>query len=135
MNGLSEAPSRVGHRDYKQALNALAFLGKKVHGVGEFELDYKPAWKGHRRPPTVMTREEVKKVIGFLEDPWKLIAQLLYGSGLRLSEGMKLRVKDIDFGQGTITIHDAKGGKHRMVPLPKALEQRLQEHLGKAICM
>ncbi len=106
-----------------------------MYGVEEFELDYKPAWKGYRRPPTVLGRDEVKKLIGYLEDPWKWIAQLLYGSGLRLSEGMKLRVKDIDFGQGTITIHDAKGGKHRMVHLPKALEQGLQEHLGKAICM
>jgi hypothetical protein len=57
---------QVSPSTQKQALNALAFLGKKVHGVEEFELDFKPAWKGHRRPPTVMTRDEVKKVIGFL---------------------------------------------------------------------
>ncbi len=120
---------QVAPSTQKQALNALVLLGKKVHGVKEFELDFKPAWKGHRRPPTIMTREEVKRVIGFLNDPWKLISQILYGSGLRQSEGLRLRVKDIDFGQGTIAVHDGKGGKHRMVPLPKALEQRLQEHL------
>jgi len=53
----------------------------------------------------------------------------MYGSGLRVIECMRLRVKDLDFDQGTITIHDGKGGKHRVVPLPKALESRLQEHL------
>ena len=69
-------------------------------------------------------------MLGFLEDPWKLAAQLLYGSGLRVMECLRLRVKDIDFGHGTIAIHDAKGGKHRLVPLPKALEPRLQSHLA-----
>jgi integron integrase len=76
-----------------------------------------------------MTREEVRAVFARLEDPWKLCAQVMYGSGLRLMEAMRLRVKDLDFGQGTITIHDAKGGKHRTVTLPRALESRLQSHL------
>ncbi|MFK5924138.1 MAG: integron integrase [Verrucomicrobiota bacterium] len=123
---------QVAPSTQKQALNALVLLAKKVYGIEELELDYKPAWRGHRRPPTVMTRDEVKKVIGFLEDPWKLIAQLMYGSGLRTCEVLRLRVKDIDFGQGAITIHDAKGGKHRMVPLPNVLEPHLKAHLRLA---
>jgi len=57
--------------------------------------------------------------------------QALDGSGLRLMEAMRLRVKDLDFGQGTITIHDGKGGRHRVVTLPVALEQRLTEHLAR----
>ena len=69
-----------------------------------------------------MTREEVRSVIARLEDPWKLAAQLMYGSGLRIMETLRLRVKDLDFGQGTITVHDGKGGRHRIVPLPKALD-------------
>ncbi|MEX1113610.1 MAG: tyrosine-type recombinase/integrase [Akkermansiaceae bacterium] len=77
-----------------------------------------------------MTREEVRSVFARLEDPWKLSAQVMYGSGLRLMEAMRLRVKDLDFGQGTITIHDGKGGKHRIVTLPKALEDRLNRHLS-----
>jgi len=77
-----------------------------------------------------MTREEVRALIAHLENPWKLAAQLMYGSGLRVMETLRLRVKDIDFGQGTITIHDGKGGRHRLVPLPKALEGRLREHLA-----
>jgi integron integrase len=106
----------------------MVFLVRHVFGVLEFSLEIAPG-RQSRRPPVVMTRDEVKKVFAHLEDPWKLIAQVMYGSGLRLMEAMRLRVKDIDFGQGHIAIHDAKGGKHRMVPLPRALENRLTEHL------
>jgi integron integrase len=56
----------------------------------------------------------------------------MYGSGLRVIECMRLRVKDLDFDQGTITIHDGKGGGHRVVPLPVALETRLRRHLETA---
>jgi integron integrase len=116
----------------KQSLNAMVFLTKHVFGIEEFTLDHITPARGARRPPVVMTREEVRSVFAHLEDPWKLIAQVMYGSGLRLMEAMRLRVKDLDFGQGTITIHDGKGGKHRVVTLPKAIEQRFQEHLSKA---
>lgn len=113
----------------KQALNALAFLTKNILGHPEFTLENITPAVGQRRPPVVMTREEVRAVFARLEDPWKLCAQVMYGSGLRLMEAMRLRVKDLDFGQGTITIHDGKGGKHRIVTLPRALESRLQSHL------
>lgn len=116
----------------KQALNAMAFLMKHVFGIDEFTLDHVTPARGKRRPPVVMTREEVAAVIGRLEGPWKLAALLMYGSGLRVMECLRLRVKDLDFGQGTITIHDGKNGKHRVVPLPKALEERLSQHLEKA---
>ena len=55
----------------------------------------------------------------------------MYGSGLRLMEAMRLRVKDLDFGLGTITIHDGKNGKHRVVTLPVALDERLTQHLSR----
>ncbi|TAE78167.1 MAG: hypothetical protein EAZ84_02380, partial [Verrucomicrobia bacterium] len=114
-----------------QALNALAFLTKKVFGIADFNLDpFIPA-RGKRRPPTVMTRDEARSVIAHLQDPWKLAAELMYGSGLRLAECLALRVKDLDFGQGTITVHDGKGGKHRVVPLPRSLEPRLGAHRDK----
>ncbi len=112
-----------------QALNAMAFLAKNVLGVGEFTLDHVTPARGQRRPPVVMTREEVRSVFARMDDPWKLITQIMYGGGLRLMEAMRLRVKDLDFGQGTITIHNGKGGRHRVVTLPKALEQRLVLHL------
>ncbi len=121
---------QVAASTQKQALNAMVFLLKRVFGIEEFDLDINHA-RQHRRPPVVMTRQEVQSVFAHLEDPWKLIAQVMYGSGLRLMEAMQLRVKDIDFGQGNIAIHDAKGGKHRMVPLPRALEERLRVHLEK----
>lgn len=114
----------------KQALNALAFLTKNLLGHPEFTLENITPACGKRRPPVVMTREEVRSVFARLQDPWKLCAQVMYGSGLRLMEAMRIRVKDLDFGQGTITIHDGKGGKHRIVTLPKALETRLQAHLA-----
>ena len=76
-----------------------------------------------------MSREEVSKVIAELSDPWKLICELMYGSGLRQIEALRLRVKDVDFGQGNIAVHEGKGGKHRVVPLPRALEGRLRDHL------
>jgi integron integrase len=116
----------------KQSLNAMAFLMKNVLGIEDFTLDHITPACGQRRPPVVMTREEVRSVFARLEDPWKLIAQVMYGGGLRLMEAMRLRVKDLDFGQGTIIIHDGKGGKHRVVTLPGAIEQRLQGYLAKA---
>jgi integron integrase len=114
-----------------QALNALAFLTKKVFGIADFNLEQFIPARGRRRPPTVMNRDEARSVIAQLHDPWKLAAELMYGSGLRLVECLSLRIKDLDFGQGTITIHDGKGGKHRVVPLPRSLEPRLGEHLDK----
>lgn len=114
----------------KQALNAMVFLVRQVFGEQEFSLEIAPG-RQSRRPPVVMTRKEVDRVFAYLEDPWKLIAQVMYGSGLRLMEAMRLRVKDIDMGQGHIAIHDAKGGKHRMVPLPRSLEDRIDLHLSQ----
>jgi integrase len=75
-------------------------------------------------------RKEVRSVFARLEDPWKLIAQIMYGSGLRLMEAMRLRVKDLDFGQGTITIHQASShewdyarASHHYVPLRLSTRQ------------
>jgi site-specific recombinase XerD len=114
----------------RQALNALAFLGKSVHGIEDLNFGFTPAGSGSRRPPTVLTREEVRSVLNELEDPWRLMCEVIYGAGLRQMEALRLRVKDLDFGQGTITVHDGKGGKHRVVPLPRSLETRLRSHLS-----
>ena len=116
----------------KQALNAIAFLTKKVFGIEEFTLEHVTPAHGGRRPPVVMTRDEVRSVIAHLQDPWKLAALLMYGSGLRIMECMRLRVKDLDFGQGTIAVHDGKNNKHRVVPLPRTLESSLHTYLASA---
>ena len=123
---------QVSAATQKQALNAMVFMTRQVFGVAEFKLDNAVQGKISRHPPTVLTREEVHRVLSHLENPWKLCAQLMYGCGLRLMESLRLRVKDIDFGQGTITVHDGKGAKHRVVTLPRALECTLKEHLAKA---
>jgi len=122
----------VSDSTQNQALNAMAFLTKNVFGVEEFTID-KPA-HGHtyRRPPVVLSRREISAILAHLDDPWKLAAQLMFGSGLRLMECLRLRAKDFNFDQGNITIHDGKGNKHRVVPLPLALEDSLKDHLAKA---
>jgi len=122
---------QVSPATQKQALNAMVFLARKVHGMDDLQIEFGRATSGDRRPPTVLTREEVWRLFAQLGDPWKLLCELMYGSGLRQSEALKLRVKDLDFGQGTIQIHDAKGGKHRVVTLPRALEGRLLDHLER----
>ena len=115
----------------KQALNAMVFLTRKVFGQTEFTLEKPIPGHTQRRPPIVLTRDEIQAVLALLENPWKLADQLMYGSGLRLMEALRLRVKDIDFGQGAIIVNDGKGAKHRVVPLPRALETRLKEHLAR----
>jgi integron integrase len=117
-----------------QALNALVFLFKHVLGR-ELEPFRNIQWARRKpRVPVVMTREEVARVLEqFKPSPQKwLIGSLLYGCGLRLSEALRLRVKDVEFGQGIIVIRDAKGGKDRVVPLPKRLITPLEAQLSLA---
>ena len=78
------------------------------------------------RIPTVMSKSEVVRVLSLLSGVYLLIGQLLYGCGLRISECLRLRVKDIDFDQLLIEIHNSKGDKSRFVPLPKQLVEPLR---------
>jgi integron integrase len=114
-----------------QALSALRFLYRQVLNQPlnlriEAVRASKPA-----RLPTVMTREETQRVLLCLSGIPKLMAQLLYGSGLRLSECTELRVKDIDFAQHLILVRDAKGRKDRITILPQSLLNPLQDHLRR----
>lgn len=114
-----------------QALNAIVFLFRNVLGreLGEFK---NIQWaRRKQRAPEVMTREEVASVLQKLRFDFQkwLVASLLYGCGMRLSEALRLRVKDVDFGQGIIVIRDAKGDKDRIVPLPKRLIEPLKQQL------
>ncbi len=83
-----------------------------------------------KRLPVVLTRAEVDRVLTELRDPYKLIAQLLYGSGLRLLEALQLRVQDLDFDRHEILVHHGKGGKDRRTMLPRTLVPALQAHLA-----
>ena len=85
--------------------------------------------KKPKRLPTVMTREEVGRAIGSLEGIHRLMAKLLYGSGLRLMECVRLRAKDIDFQMNQIVVRDGKGMKDRITVLPESVKLPLKEHL------
>ena len=114
-----------------QALSALLFLYKQVlkEDIGwleDVERAKKPA-----RLPVVLIHDEVHKVFAHLHGTPRLMAGLLYGSGLRLMECVRLRVKDVDFGYARITVRDGKGGKDRVTMLPVNLASALERHLAK----
>jgi integron integrase len=114
-----------------QALSALLFLYKEVlkQEIGWLE-DVERAKKPVRLP-VVLTRDEVHKIFAHLHGTARLMAGLLYGSGLRLMECVRLRVKDVDFGYAGITVRDGKGGKDRVTMLPVNLASALERHLQK----
>ena len=84
-----------------------------------------------RRLPVVLTPDEVVRILGFLEGEHRLFAQLLYGTGMRISEGLQLRVKDLDFDHGTIIVREGKGSKDRALMLPESLAPSLREQLSR----
>jgi integron integrase len=112
-----------------QALNALVFLYREVLQIDLGKLE---AIRWAKKPaslPVVLSPSEVTSILTDLKGVKRVIASLLYGTGMRLTEALKLRVKDIDFQLGIIFIRDAKGGKDRTVPLPKGLREALQAQL------
>jgi integron integrase len=120
---------RVAASTQNQALNALLFLYREVLKKDlERPIDALRA-KRPRRVPTVLSKEEVRRVIGYLSGTQQLMAKLLYGSGLRLMECLRLRVKDIDFARRQIIVRDAKGMKDRVTMLPETVIPFLQDHL------
>ena len=114
-----------------QALSALLFLYREVLGMELPWLDHVVRAKKPQRLPTVLNREEVSLVLERMEGTYSLMAHLLYGTGMRLMECCRLRVKDVDFRQREILIRDGKGGKDRVTLLPETLIKPLQEYLVK----
>ena len=113
-----------------QALTALIFLYKHVlkQELGPINA-IRP--KKPKRLPTVLNKEETQKIIGLMSGTHQLMAKLLYGSGLRLMECLRLRVKDIDLTQRMITVRDGKGEKDRVTMLPERVVEPLRVHLEK----
>ncbi len=112
-----------------QALSALLFLYRVVLKQElDSTIDAVRA-KKPKRLPTVLSKDEVHKVIGFLSGTHPLMVKVLYGSGLRLMECLRLRVKDLDFSQQQIIVRDGKGQKDRVTMLPESLVPLLQEHV------
>jgi integron integrase len=119
----------VASSTQNQALSAILFLYREVLGVKLDWLDSIVWSKKPKRLPTVLTREEVRAVLARLDGPCWIVVMLMYGSGLRLLECLRLRVKDIDFGYHQITVREGKGNKDRVTMLPSAVETRRQHHL------
>ncbi len=120
---------QVSASTQNQALSALLFLYREVLSI---ELPFIDGIERAKRPvriPVVLAREEIDRVLAHLSGTYHLMASLLYGSGLRLMECVRLRVKDIDFSYQQITVRDGKGQKDRRTVLPEQLVLRLQQQL------
>jgi len=121
---------RVTASTQRQALNALVFLYKHVLDI-QLEDDITPARsKRHKSPPTVMTQVEVQRLLAVMEGKPAMMAKLIYGSGMRLMECIRLRVQDVDFGQNLIFVRGGKGGKDRTTILPQNLREEMQRQIA-----
>jgi integron integrase len=114
-----------------QAFSALLFLYQKVLEVDPGQIAGVVRAVRLKRLPVLLTREEVHKVLAELTGSYRLIGFLLYGSGLRLLECLRLRVKDIDFALNQIVVRQGKGGKDRRTMLPHVVVPQLREHLAR----
>jgi integron integrase len=124
------AERQVSPSTHKQALSALLFLYQ--HVLGQKDLPWMSELgrpKGQVRLPVVLTHAEVSRLLEALPEEHRLVGRLLYGTGMRLLEGLRLRVKDVDFARRVILVRDGKGGKDRVVMLPAALEGPLKAQL------
>ena len=120
---------KVSASTQNQAFNALLFLYHQVLNKDLDDSSNAIHAKKPRRLPTVMTKEEVGRVIGSLEGIHRLMAKLLYGSGLRLMECVRFRAKDIDFRMNQIVVRDGKSMEDRITVLPESVKLSLKEHL------
>lgn len=122
---------KVAAATQAQALNALVFLYREVlrmhlGEIGEFERVRRPA-----RLPEVLTQEEVRRVLDAAVPEYQLPLRLLYGTGLRLMELLRLRIKDVDFARNQIMVRGGKGGKDRVTVLPERLKAELAAHVER----
>ena len=122
----------VSSSTHRQALSAILFLYKEVLGSELPWLDEIGRPKARERLPTVLSRTEIEQILSVMDGELALVAKLLYGTGMRLREGLRLRVKDLDFDHRAIIVREGKGGKDRVVMLPDALENPIREQLARA---
>jgi len=121
---------RVSASTQNQALNALVFLYRRVLDRDVGLLEGVERAKRIRRLPVVLSRAEARVLFMHLEGVPLLVCKLLYGAGLRVLEGLRLRVKDVDFDRNEITVRDGKGAKDRITMLPASARAGLQAHLA-----
>jgi len=122
---------KVSASTQNQALNALVFLYKKVLKIPLDNFDFKKARIG-KRLPVVLSRDEIHKVLSNLQGEFHLMASILYGGGLRISECLNLRVSDIDFGLNEIIVRGGKGDNDRRTILPNLIVPQLNRQVEKA---
>ena len=120
---------RVAASTQNQALNAIVFLYRKVvkKELGDFS-DFPRAHRP-KRIPVVLSRQEVQALLSPMDGTEGLLARLIYGTGMRVSEALRLRVQDLAFDRNEITVRAGKGDKDRRVPFPASLKSELQQHL------
>lgn len=118
----------------RTALNALIFLHREFLGVSLGDLQFRQARKP-RRLPVVFSHEEASAVIDQLRDEYRLIAQLMYGSGLRINEALRLRVKDVDFNMQELIVRSGKGDKDRVTLLPDTLCRPLRAQIRAVLAL
>ena len=121
----------VSSSTQNQALAALLFLYRDVLGIQLTWTDDVVRAKRPRRLPVVLTRQEVRSVLGTLTGVHRLMAALLYGSGLRLTECLELRIKDVDFSGNQIVVRGGKGARDRVTMLPRRVQPRLRAHVAR----
>jgi integron integrase len=121
--------ARLAAKSRNQAASALAFMFREVLGR-DLMKDVERA-RGQRRIPVVLSHAEARRVIDLLKGQHHLIASLLYGSGLRLSEALQLRIKDLDFELAQLIVRDGKGNKDRYAVLPQLVRPALQAQVRR----
>lgn len=122
---------KVSSSTQNQALSAILFLYRDVLGITLPWLDEVVRAKRPQRLPVVLTRNEVRAILDRMTGVYALMGTLLYGTGMRLMECVRLRVKDIDFERKEIVIRDGKGAKDRITMLPATVIPELKAHLQK----
>jgi integron integrase len=123
---------RVSVSTHRQALSALLFLYKEVLAMDLPWMQDLGRPVSSKRIPVVLTQAEVQALLSHMNGVTGLLARLLYGSGMRLLEGVRLRVKDVDFTRRLLIVRDGKGSKDRVVMLPRAVEGRLRDQFDTA---
>lgn len=114
---------------HNQAFSAILFLYREVLEIDLSWLNNINRPNHKRRIHSVLNKEEVASVLAHIDGPTALLAQLLFGTGMRLMESMRLRIKDVDFDRHVIIVREAKGGKDRVVMLPRSLVSALRAQL------
>jgi integron integrase len=121
----------VSASTHKQALSALLFFYTKVLVLELPWLSEIGRPRVPRRLPVVLSRDEISAALCFLDSEHRLFAQLLYGTGMRINEGLQLRIKDLDYEHNAIIVRQGKGDKDRVVMLPQRLSSALREQLAR----